>query len=91
MQSDANLVKTVYQEIHNRKDGTRFRTTASLTRFGALAVFVWNESTNETVWQGENILQARAWVRGEVLTDKSDSEQVYGDARDSQDVNLFWA
>jgi hypothetical protein len=90
MNSDANLVKIVWQERHNRKDGTALRTVATLTRFGGLAVFVNDEKSGETVWQGENILQARSWIRGEVLTPQSPEFRRFGDARNTGDLPDFW-
>jgi hypothetical protein len=53
---DKTLVKKVHDETCNH-----WRITAILTRFGGLSVHVWDEDM-DCPWQGDNILEARAWA-----------------------------
>lgn len=56
MFEDATLIRCVLQETHDA-----LRLYAMLTRFGGLAVFIWNDDA-QAVWQGDNILAARRWI-----------------------------
>ena len=51
---DAGLVRLVLREQHGR-----FQVLAYLSRYGGLSVFV--ELSDTFVWQGSNVLEARAW------------------------------
>lgn len=54
---DKSLIKTVHWE----KMG-KYTIQAGITRFGDLAVFVYDENVI-CIWQGDNILKARAFIR----------------------------
>lgn len=60
MEHDKNLIKQVHHETSN--DGCFF-ISAILTRFGGLAVFVYSTVDMKVLWQGENILEARKWIK----------------------------
>lgn len=57
MRTDKNLCRVVFREIV-----ADCEIIASLTRFGGLAVFVHTADFSECLWQGENILTARAFI-----------------------------
>ena len=60
MDYDKSLVRIVFREDVKRGDVT-WTLSACLTRFGGLCVIVLND-TNETAWQGDNIIEARDWL-----------------------------
>lgn len=59
--SDTSLIKVVHRETVTGPEGD-WNLTATLTRFGGLCVIVMQDDNNEC-WQGENILEGRAWAK----------------------------
>jgi hypothetical protein len=57
---DIGLIRKVFDEARNG-----FTVRAYLSRFGGLSVFVYDSEDNAK-WQGENILEARAWADKQV-------------------------
>ncbi len=57
MRTDKNLCRVVFREIV-----AECEIIASLTRFGGLAVFVHTADYSKCLWQGDNILEARAFI-----------------------------
>lgn len=56
--SDKTLIQRVFSELHDE-----YEITAIINRFGDFVVFVWNwDLPNRCIWQGSNILEARAWI-----------------------------
>lgn len=63
MDYDKALPRIVYRESCERH-GKVWSITACLTRFGGMCVLAMSQDDpdNDTCWQGDNILEARAWV-----------------------------
>lgn len=56
MDTDATLVRNVFKE-----ECGKYTITVMLTRFGDLAVFVF-DAEMQMLWQGGNVIAARQWV-----------------------------
>ena len=53
------------RQVHSERIGP-YTITASLTRFGGLCVIAESAQRGRDTWQGENIIEARAWVGGQI-------------------------
>lgn len=63
---DKNLIKRVHAETRGA-----FEITASISRFGGLSVFVAaTVDPADFIWQGDNILAARAWADAQAERDR---------------------
>lgn len=61
---DKKLIKIVHKEFSYTKKGVQYTITASITRYGGLCVIASPPLASKAkVWQGDNILLARHWVR----------------------------
>ena len=63
---DPTLVKIVHRE---KTCITHLVIFAMISRFGGFEVLIDDTETHETVWQGDNILDARDWILGKAQGD----------------------
>ena len=63
-QPDTTLIREVLRERHGQ-----YEVYAMLSRFGTLAVFVYDHGDNKyhSVWQGDDVLAAREYVEERLL------------------------